>query len=99
MTLTGGAFLWRFCRHLVAKGLRRVRYFGLLTKPKARLAEIPGAPLGAISEEDAGPCRPECPECHRNDWRYLCFYRVTIDLTGSPTGLSRFSLSTPASGP
>ncbi len=99
MTMKGATFMRRFTRHLVPKRLRRVRYYGLLTRRKERFTEIPGAPSGAIAESDAGPCRPECPECHRNQWRYLCFYRVTIDLTGSPITLHRFSLSTPASGP
>lgn len=98
-TMKGATFLRRFTRHLVPKGFRRVRYFGLLTSRKVRLAEIPGAPADHLAEKDAGSCRPECPQCHRNDWRYLCFYRVTIDLTGSATGLHRFSLSTPSGGP
>jgi hypothetical protein len=99
MTLPGAAFVRRFTRHLVPKGFRRIRNYGLLAGRPERFREIPAAPRGAIAERQSGPCRPECPQCHRNEWRYLCFYRVTIDLTGSPTTLQRFSLSTPPGGP
>lgn len=98
-TMKGAKFVRSFTRHLVPKGLRRIRYYGLLAKPKGSFREIPGAPTGAIAESEASPCRPQCPECEGNQWRYLIFYRLSFDLTGSPTKLHRFSLSTPASVP
>ncbi len=98
-TMEGAKFVQSFIRHLVPKGLRRIRYYSLLTSRKAQLPEIPGAPTEHIAEKEIAPSRPECPKCSSKDWRYLLFYRVTLDVNCSPTKLSCFSLSTPASGP
>ncbi len=42
-TMAGKEFIWRLSRHLVPKGLRRVRYFGLLAGKRNGFKELPGA--------------------------------------------------------
>ena len=73
-TVTGKDFLWRFSRHLVPKGLRRVRYFGLLTGKRNRFMQVPGAPGRNIAEEPADARRPSCKRCDGQEWRYGKFY-------------------------
>ncbi|MEM7026202.1 MAG: transposase, partial [Pseudomonadota bacterium] len=43
-TIAAKAFLWRFARHLVPKGFRRVRYYGLLAGARGRLLKLAGGP-------------------------------------------------------
>jgi hypothetical protein len=73
-TVTGKDFLWRFSRHMVPKGLRRVRYFGLLVGKRNRFMQVPGAPRQNIAEVPADEQRPECKICQAQDWSYAKFY-------------------------
>jgi len=73
-TISGKDFLWRFARHLVPKGLRRVRYFGFLSGRRNGFKELPGAPGGNIAEEVAEGARPECRRCEKRQWSYAKFY-------------------------
>ena len=75
-TLSIAAFLHRFCRHLVPKGLRRIRYYGLLTGAKDRLAKIPGAPQNSVGEKT--PNRPPkvCQRCQGTEWEFECLYTM-----------------------
>lgn len=70
MTMDGGAFLRSFTRHLVPKGFRRVRYFGLLTGKKDRIQQLPGAGHRSIGEKAVAPRRPACPRCGGHNWTY-----------------------------
>ena len=70
MTMAGGTFLRCFTRHLVPKGFRRVRYFGLLACTKTRIAELQGAPEETIGEKAPCQTRPECPRCGGHEWTY-----------------------------
>ena len=63
ITLGAKSFLWRFSRHLVPEGYRRLRCFGLLVGKANRHRELKGAPQGSIAEK--APAKPvrSCPEC------------------------------------
>lgn len=74
MTLGGGEFIRRFTSHLVPKGLRRIRYFGLLTGPRQRIAELPGAPRCCVGEKSLPLSRPPCRRCGGEQWRYNAAY-------------------------
>jgi hypothetical protein len=75
MTLAAHEFLRRFLQHVPAKGLHRVRAFGLLhpahratlRQLQLRLAQDARAPAPHTSEhDDSPPTRPplRCPRCH-----------------------------------
>lgn len=76
MTMEGATFLRCFTRHLVPKGFRRIRYFGLLAGPKDRIQEIPKAPQSHISEKAPDPAQPVCPKCGSHHWNYFNFYTI-----------------------
>jgi hypothetical protein len=86
MTLAGGEFLRRFTRHLVPKGFRRVRYYGLLAGTACRHREIPGSPQGSIDEkaEDRTPRRC-CPHCGAKEWFHLMFLSANLANEGKIT--------------
>lgn len=73
-TISGKDFLWRFARHMVPKGLRRVRYFGLLAGRRNGFMQLPGAPRRNISERAAEVARPHCRRCDKQEWSYAKFY-------------------------
>ncbi len=77
MTMSGATFLRAFIRHMVPKGFRRIRYFGLLAGAKGRHRELPGAPQAAIGEKAAQRPRPACPRCGCCEWLYLSFFHVS----------------------
>lgn len=70
MTLPGAVFLRRLSSHLVPKGFRRVRYYGLLAGEKGRYRELQGAPQQAIGEKAAERTRPACQKCGSSEWKY-----------------------------
>jgi len=70
MTLPGAVFLRRLSRHLVPKGFRRVRYYGLLAGAKGRYRTLHGAPQEAISEKAVERTRPACQMCGCSEWNY-----------------------------
>lgn len=70
MTMAGATFLRCFTRHLVPKGFRRIRYFGLLAGKKNRIAGLRGAPRERIGEKAPCQTRPECPRCGGREWTY-----------------------------
>lgn len=73
-TMPGKRFISLFTRHLVPKGYRRIRYFGLLAGGRKPLTErVAGAP-GVISERAIPTERPACPCCQARDWKYDSFF-------------------------
>jgi hypothetical protein len=70
MTMDGGTFLRCFTRHLVPKGFRRIRYFGLLAGARNRIAELEEAPQETSGEKAPAQTRPECPRCGGCEWTY-----------------------------
>lgn len=107
MTLPGAVFLRRLSRHLVPRGFRRVRYYGLLAGAKGRHRELVGAPQSAIGEKSAQRPRPACQKCGGSDWKYKRFKNCPdrpagadkkILLSFIAQGLNRFSLYPPDSG-
>jgi hypothetical protein len=76
MTLSGAAFLHRFTRHLVPRGFRRIRYFGLLCGRKERIAELPGAPAACVGEKNLKPARPACGQCGHDQWTYHVMFQT-----------------------
>lgn len=69
-TMDGGTFLRCFTRHLVPKGFRRIRYFGLLAGKKTRIAGLDDAPPETIGEKAPCQSRPGCPRCGGHEWTY-----------------------------
>lgn len=106
MTLGGAEFLRRFSRHLVPKGFRRVRYYGLLSGAKGRIAALPGAPASCAGEKGIPPRRPECRRCGRDRWSYLAAFltrRACVEGFAHARslvarGLESFSLPPPGFG-
>ncbi|MCB1094194.1 MAG: transposase, partial [Verrucomicrobiae bacterium] len=79
-TMEGGSFLRQFTRHLVPKGLRRIRYFGLLAKPCGEAYEIAGGPGRCIAEKSPQKPPHTCSECQGQTWKYEMSYRK-VDTT------------------
>ena len=86
MTLRIAAFLRRFCRHLVPKGLRRIRYYGLLTGAKDHMAQIPGAPQNCVREKAMKREQKVCEHCQGKEWTFNCLYTIRTAL------MQRFSV-------
>ena len=103
MTLTGREFLHRFTRHLVPKGFRRVRYYGLLAGKACRHREIPGSPQTGINEKAAATPARCCPQCGADAWFHLVFYSRNHGVPGEATKIepaeNRFSLLHSRAGP
>lgn len=74
--MNGKAFVRSFARHLVPKGLRRVRYFGLLAGSGAKKLEgkVKGAPTKGIGERVAESKPPLCTDCEGSNWKYIGFF-------------------------
>jgi hypothetical protein len=109
-TMNGSSFLRRFTRHLVPKGFRRIRYYGLLTGRAGRMQRLPDAPRQTIGEKAARPARPACTRCGGRAWTYPLHFRTGSILTDPQTTRSlrilhciskrcSFSLSTPRASP
>jgi hypothetical protein len=109
MTLAGGTFLRRFTDHLVPKGFRRIRYFGLLAGAGSRIAGLEDAPQETIGEKAPCQTRPECPRCGGSEWTYQPHcethamivdedLRTPVIFHSGSTGY-RFSLFLPAAPP
>jgi len=88
MTLTGASFLRSFTRHMVPKGFRRIRYYGLLAGAKGRHRELTGAPEASIGEKAAKRPRPACPHCGSCGWTYDSFYHRLTNAARSPHGMA-----------
>lgn len=103
MTLSGYEFMRRFIQHLVPKGFRRIRYFGMLTGKRERIAQLPGAPKSSAGEKAIAPSRPDCPRCQKSNWRYTanhltrkaCVEGFEIAASLLARGLQSFSLPPP----
>jgi len=92
-TLGGKDFIRRFTRHLVPKGLRRVRYFGIIAGRSGVCREIPGSPQGSIAEKAPEKPGKPCVECGRQRFSYDYFYiaGTSVASCSERTG-KRFSL-------
>jgi hypothetical protein len=110
MTMEGGTFLRSFTRHLVPKGFRRIRYFGLLAGRKNRIAELHGAPQASIGEKASDPAQPVCTQCGSRHWKYFSFYKThrppheaiispSADFGSPQESANRFSLSPTRASP
>lgn len=103
MTMGGAVFVRSFARHLVPKGFRRVRSFGLLAGRKERHRELPGAPQASIGEKAALRPRPACRKCGRREWLHLSSHRFSSRVSQAfgptaPGEPERFSLLPPDTG-
>lgn len=98
-TLEGRTFLRRFARHLVPKGLRRIRYYGLLCGKAGRYKEAPGAPQSTMAESAPPSGRKDCKMCGKNAWRYLMFLTPRVFLLHLLPSVRSFSLGMPRAGP
>ncbi len=109
--MVGRTFVRSFVRHLVPKGLRRVRYYGWLTGANALTrGEVAGAPLTRIGERALKTDSPACRHCESRKWRYVSFFvhlhrsvveamSQAIDVTDCQSGRNRFSLVRARAGP
>lgn len=103
MTLSGYEFMRRFAQHLVPKGFRRIRYYGLLMGPRERIAQLPGASKSCVGEKAIPSARPECPSCKKANWRYTaqhvtrkaCVEGFNAVVSQLARGLQSFSLPPP----
>lgn len=82
--MDGKTFVRSFVRHLVPKGLRRMRYFGWLAGPKNRSAGIPGSPSSSIGEKALKKQCPECSRCEGQSWRYTLFFQRLVSSDEAP---------------
>ncbi|MCF6314638.1 MAG: transposase [Verrucomicrobiales bacterium] len=75
--MDGRKFVRSFARHLVPKGLRRVRYYGWLAGAGIKKLEekVSGVPKNRIGERAVEKKAPPCPNCEGIKWKYLHFYR------------------------
>ncbi len=80
-TLPIPVFLARFCRHLVPKGLRRIRYFGLLAGRRGRMAELPGFPGSTLHEKAVKRTSKVCEHCQGQEWIFHCLYMIRTAFT------------------
>jgi len=106
-TMPGAVFLRSFARHLVPRGFRRVRYYGLLAGTKGRHRGLPGSPQSSIGEKGVTRPRPACAHCGGCQWGYTRFHKH-LERAGGPgpgpaihlaaQGENRFSLVPPDSG-
>jgi len=97
MTMSGATFLRAFSRHMVPKGFRRIRYYGMLAGPPGQYRKLQGAPQRGIAEKAAASAPPACPHCGGMQWLYLRFYQIRRSAFQPPSGNSkpkgnRFSL-------
>ena len=84
MTLSGAQFVWRFASHLVPRGLRRVRSYGLLAGGSGGHRDLPGAPRCSIAEKAPEPTAPGCGKCGSARLRSLRLRRRPGDTARAP---------------
>jgi len=74
-------FVRAFVRHLVPKGLRRIRYYGWLAGGRGGVGSLPGAPTRLLGERATPKSPPPCATCGANHWRYRVFFQTfnTLD--------------------
>lgn len=111
VTLPGKEFIRRFAQHLVPKGFRRIRHYGLMCGKRQRFKDVEGAPQQSIAEQAPNPSGPACPHCQGHNWKYdvrhvrTCTIRPRIGLPdwtpklGLPGRESSFSLGGEREGP
>lgn len=106
MTMSGGVFLRSFCRHLVPRGFRRVRYYGLLAGGGG-YRDLPGSPESCLGEKAPVGTRPACQNCGASNWKCKRFRTgpsgwsetmLKVVQLIAREHLKRFSLSAPNSG-
>lgn len=69
ITLSAKSFMRRFSRHLVPRGFRRLRTFGLLAGARFRHREIEGAPQTSINEKSPKSPARACANCASSQLR------------------------------
>lgn len=70
VTLPGQEFIRRFAQHLVPKGFRRIRHYGLMCGKRQRFKDFEGAPQQSIAEHAPKTEGPACPHCQGHNWKY-----------------------------
>lgn len=98
-TLPAAAFLRRFARHLVPKGLRRIRYYGLLAGGRRRMLELAGGPRKGVGEAAVDGGRQACRHCGGQTWAYTAFHQVIAAVKSSLGGGYSYPLAHPRAGP
>lgn len=66
--MAGAKFIRAFANHLVPKGFRRIRYYGLLCGSKERVRSIPGVPEKSIGERAVKKEERKCEICGSTSW-------------------------------
>lgn len=85
-------FIRRFSHHLVPKGFRRIRYYGLLCGSKDRLMAIPGVPVESIGEKTTEREPKPCECCGSTEWVMIVHRARPFDLTPTGSEIKSFSL-------
>lgn len=88
----GRAFIRSFTDHLVPKGFRRIRYYGIICGSKKRLQSIPGAPANSIGERTIAPESRKCECCGSTSWQMLLTRIRPFSRTSSGSEVKSFSL-------
>ena len=90
--MPGWKFIRSFANHLVPKGFRRIRYYGIICGSKERVRSIPGVPAQSIGEKVALPDPRKCESCGGTEW-ILTMMRVRpFDVTPGGSEVKSFSL-------
>lgn len=88
----GAGFIRAFARHLVPKGFRRIRYYGIICGSKERVRSIPGVPAQSIGEKVALPDPRKCECCGGTVWIMTMMRVRPFDITPGGSEIKSFSL-------
>jgi len=90
--MEGRKFIRAFTHHLVPKGFRRIRYYGILSGSKEKLHSIPGAPAQSLGEKAAVTEPRTCECCGGTSWTLLILRVKPYDVTPRGSEIKSFSL-------
>jgi hypothetical protein len=90
--MEGGKFIRAFANHLVPKGFRRIRYYGILCGSKEKLRSISGAPAQSLGEKAAVTHPRTCECCGGTSWTFLVIRVKPFDVTPRGSEIKSFSL-------
>lgn len=90
--MEGAKFIRAFADHLVPKGFRRIRYYGMVCGSKQRVRSIPGAPVRSIGERATVKESPKCECCGGTNWVLTAMRVRPFDVTPGGSEVKSFSL-------
>lgn len=90
--MDGWKFIRAFANHLVPKGFRRIRYFGIICGSKEKVRSIPGAPSRPIGEKAASAEPRKCGCCGSTNLVIISMRVRPFDVTPGGSEVKSFSL-------